>query len=217
MNKKPHQLNLFKGLAIIYAVGLIGHLVPLFRPMLLPMTPYVLLLTGAVVIFPLVRERRIRTLLWVWAVGMVAFGIEVVGVKTGAVFGQYAYGEVLGFKLWGVPLIIGFNWMLVVLGAVSGARLVVKRRAAVVCVAGLLALLFDLVLEPTAIALHYWTWYGQQVPVQNYAVWTGLTMIAAAAYSSFGCQHNERLPAFYLLVLFVYFAVLTVILPLLNT
>jgi putative membrane protein len=52
--------------------------------------------------------------------------LEVVGVKTGLIFGEYKYGSTLGIKLFEVPLIIGFNWVFVILGSISISRLITK-------------------------------------------------------------------------------------------
>ncbi|MBK6998097.1 MAG: carotenoid biosynthesis protein [Lewinellaceae bacterium] len=38
-------------------------------------------------------------------------GVEIVGVKTGLLFGAYQYGENLGPKFFGVPPLIGINWV----------------------------------------------------------------------------------------------------------
>ena len=35
---------------------------------------------------------------------------EILVVSYGIIFGNYKYGEILGYKVLGVPLIIGINW-----------------------------------------------------------------------------------------------------------
>jgi len=44
------------------------------------------------------------------AVSIIGFLIEVIGVKTGYIFGRYYYGQSLGYHLLSVPLLIGLNW-----------------------------------------------------------------------------------------------------------
>ena len=44
---------------------------------------------------------------------------EILGVQLGWIFGDYQYGEALGYKLFGVPLLIGVNWTLLTL--ITGA------------------------------------------------------------------------------------------------
>jgi len=42
------------------------------------------------------------------------FFIEVLGVKTGKIFGSYFYGKSLGFKIFETPVIIGLNWIFLI-------------------------------------------------------------------------------------------------------
>jgi len=39
------------------------------------------------------------------------FSIEVLGIKTGKIFGSYFYGKSLGFKIFETPVLIGLNWI----------------------------------------------------------------------------------------------------------
>lgn len=111
-----------------------------------------------------------------------AFVIEVVGVKTGMIFGDYKYGNGLGIKILGVPLVIGFNWLLLILG---GAFLIEKQNINSLLVrsllVGLVVVLIDFVLEPVAVKLNYWNWEGGVIPIKNYLAWFlvgfGLSML----------------------------------------
>jgi putative membrane protein len=74
------------------------------------------------------------------------------------------------------------------------------------------SVLFDLLLEPAAIALGYWQWQNNQIPLQNYLSWGALAAIAAMLYQAMKCHHEERLPAYYLLLMLNYFAILSFVL-----
>ena len=43
----------------------------------------------------------------------------------------------------------------------------------------LLMVCFDLIMEPAAVKLDYWTWMNDHIPLQNYLVWFGLGFIFA--------------------------------------
>ena len=45
---------------------------------------------------------------------IIGFGVEVVGVNTSVLFGDYKYGNLMGIKLWGVPLLIGVQWFVTI-------------------------------------------------------------------------------------------------------
>jgi putative membrane protein len=205
------RLNFFRGLAIIYGVGVVGHLITPLRPLMLAMTPYVLLITGGVVLVPVIRERNWRVLAWLLGAGLVTFFIEVAGIATGKIFGMYSYSDVLGAQALGVPPLIGFNWMIVLFGCVCLAQIISQRVALQIAIATLCAPLFDYVMEPVAVAFNYWQWQGGAPPVQNYIVWAVISGILCSLYLLSRCKAHRSLPAFYLGIQFVYFAILNFI------
>lgn len=136
----------------------------------------------------------------VFIVGMSA---EITGVQTGNLFGSYHYGEVMSWQVAGVPILIGINWVVVIL-CCSGwmqvlhdwaERRLGKEGAALppkfamlswVLDGALLAVFFDWVMEPVAMKLGFWTWSDPEIPVYNYSCWFLLS--AALLYL------NRKLP-----------------------
>ena len=199
------------GVAGFYAVGLAGHLIAGTRSLMLGATPWFLLAAGAAVLLAAVRGTSVPSwLLWLVPMYGVAFALEAVGVATGLVFGRYHYSTVLGSLVLGVPPVIGWNWVLVVLGAHMAVRRLLPGMPELltVLVVGLACVGFDLLLEPVAAGLGYWVWDTGAVPLQNYAAWG---LIAAAG--SWWAGRLRNLPAapvlgWYALVQAVFFAVL---------
>jgi bisanhydrobacterioruberin hydratase len=170
-------------LLVFFSVGFAGHLIPAARPLMGPLTPYALLLTAAAVVVPLARERNTRAGAWALAAYAVGFAFEAAGVATGVIFGPYSYGTVLGPMVLGVPLIIGMNWALVILGAVSLTARFLRNPLAAAGLAGLLTAGFDWVLEPVAVRQGYWTWAAAAIPVRNYAAWFLIAGLLAFLYA----------------------------------
>lgn len=161
-------------LVVFYSVGLAGHLVPLTLPWMLVLTPWFLLGAGAVLLLSCLGTVRPQVLLlWLIPTLLVTFGLEALGVATGWVFGPYHYTGTLGFLVLGVPPVIGWNWVLVVLGVHSAVLTLLPRvpEGGRIVLVGLACVAFDLLLEPVAIALGYWVWHGGTVPLQNYLAW----------------------------------------------
>jgi putative membrane protein len=131
-----------------------------------------------------------------------AGAVEYIGVTTGAPFGRYVYSDALGLKLDGaVPLPIPFAWLLVVPGALGAAQLAGVPWRWLSSAAALLALLFDLLLEPFAVyIMDYWRWldrgpyYG--VPTANFIAWavTGF-VLAAITQALIGRSADRRTSA----------------------
>ena len=77
------------------------------------------------------------------------------------VFGEYAYGIVLGYKFLSVPILIGFLWLTLSLGAKSLLlRLPKLPNQLVFLFSALLMVGIDYLIEPIAVKFGYWKWVG---------------------------------------------------------
>ncbi|HOW52904.1 MAG TPA: carotenoid biosynthesis protein [bacterium] len=194
-------------LTVFYIVGIAGHLWAKTLPFFQSITPLVLLAFTLIVLIPAIRDDK-KMLLWFPLTYAATFAIEAAGVATGLIFGPYHYGATLGPKLLAVPLIIGANWVIVVLGALRlSERLTVRPILSALIVAAL-ATGFDWVMEPVAIRLDYWTWHTAGIPLQNYAAWFITAAIAGYIYRLFKIKTKTILPAWYFIIQVVFFAVL---------
>ena len=206
-------------LAVLFAVGAAGHALPAALPMMLLLTPGFSLLTGALVVAPSLAAGGRRFALWVAGAYAFTFLAEAAGVATGAIFGDYAYGPTLGWAWRGVPLIIAFNWVMVVNGAVCIAGRIVSpaagfwRTPVLVLLAGAIATAFDFLMEPVAIRLDYWSWADGTIPLQNYAAWFVLAVFLAALHPrrvqrSCDLGTTGRLAGIYVVMQAAFFAIL---------
>jgi putative membrane protein len=205
----PVALGIF---LIFYGVGILGHLIEALRPTMVAMTPFFLPLMGLLSLSFLFFMGHHT--LWRWLGGTVAVTwlIEVLGVHTGLVFGEYVYGRGLGSPILGVPPLIGFNWALVCLGMLlwvaPWAEVRGVPRGGVALITAVLATGFDWVMEPVAISLGYWSWSGGDIPAQNYVAWFTIALGASWVYLRGPERARSRLPAYHVLAQLVFFAAL---------
>lgn len=141
-----------------------------YREWFVTKTPMNLLLLFLVLVLfnPLLSKKSLLVFGFVFAMGFLS---EVVGVNTGLLFGSYQYGDNLGFKIAGVPLLIGINWAVLVVTTAEiskAAQLSIWFKAALA--AGLMVLL-DVFIEPLAPALDFWSWTYGHPPLFNYITW----------------------------------------------
>lgn len=197
-------------LYIIFFVGIIGHLYDPLQNLMLLLTPATLLLTGLVVLFYSYKTSENKFLLWAGLTYTITFILEVIGVKTGLIFGEYNYGSTLGIKLFEVPLIIGFNWVFVILGTISIARLITNNLFLSAIISAFIALIFDLILEPIAIKLDYWTWLEGIIPLQNYLAWFVIAFFSAIGFGYLKVKVISKISLHYLIVQFVFFVILLI-------
>ncbi len=195
-------------MAVFFLVGLAGHLVGRFRPLMLALSPYFLFVFGVFALYPTVRQGSWKLRFWMIGTLLITFGLEAAGTATGAIFGPYTYGPTLGFSLLDVPVVIAFNWLIVILGAHGISKRIFKNDILSALGTGAFALFFDFVLEPVAIALHYWNWHADGIPLQNYAAWFLIAAAAAYVYNKLQLGvPNQRLRN-YVLIQLVFFTVL---------
>jgi lycopene cyclase domain-containing protein len=155
-------------LVILYTVGLVGLAGP-WTEDLVYLTPYNLLITAGLLLWQARPDAR------TWAFALLVFVssylVETLGVHTGVIFGTYWYGDVLGAKLFDTPLLIGVNWLILVMSVGPlVARLQLPRWQSVL-VAALIMVGVDMLIEPVAMHLGFWSWEEDVVPLRNYIAW----------------------------------------------
>lgn len=194
----------------MFSVGVIGHIIPSLKPLMITLTPFTLLLTGIVTLYFSTQGSNAKLFIWGIIVYIITFSLEVIGVKTGYVFGSYYYGDVLGLKFFDVPLIIGFNWVLIILGAIGIASRIHKNVFQIALLTGIFAVLFDIMLEPVAIKLGYWNWTNGFIPLQNYYAWFGIAFFASLFGSKLKLDLEDSLFIYYFLIQFTFFIFLSI-------
>jgi putative membrane protein len=194
----------------MYSVGVVGHIIPGAKPLMIFLTPFTLLLTGSVTLYFSFQKGNTKLVMWGLIVYIVTFSLEVIGVKTGYIFGSYYYGNVLGLQFFDVPLIIGFNWVVIILGAIGIASRIHKSAFQIALLTGTFAVLFDLMLEPVAINLGYWKWQQGFIPLQNYYAWFGIAFFASLFGSKLKLELEDSLFIYYFLIQFTFFILLSI-------
>ncbi|MBX2840819.1 MAG: carotenoid biosynthesis protein [Flammeovirgaceae bacterium] len=165
---------------LIHSVGVLGILSPL-QSIVLPLTPFSILISFLLFInhYSELKKRMVGFIIFVILLG---FLIEFFGVKTGFPFGDYTYGKTLGLSLWNIPLIIGINWAMLVLGfcnVLSGLKMnnFVKSFLGASLMVGI-----DFLIEPVAIQCDFWGWAGDEIPIENYLGWFFVSFLFFAIY-----------------------------------
>ncbi len=169
-------------LAFYFAVGAAGLIIPASRGWFIRAVPFTLLVSLALLFLyhGKISSRTWWTGLLIFVLGLL---IEMTGVATGLIFGDYQYGDTLGLKLFHTPLMIGVNWLILVYCSTVIAGRFVEPLYFRSIVAGSMMVVYDFALEPAAIRLDMWRWTGNAVPLQNYLAWfviaTVLSYLAA--------------------------------------
>ena len=199
--------NILKGFVIIYYLtGVIGLLHPLPQSFFETLVPLSLIIS-ILLLGIMHRPWNLRFIITCCIIWVLSFLIEVAGVKTGKIFGDYFYGNGLGIKLLDVPLLIGINWLILTYSVIQ----VLKNRMnmiALLMTGSFLLVIFDLVLEPVAIHYSWWIWQKGAVPLQNYIAWYFTSIVLLFILVKSGPQDKNPLAPWILITQFIFFLIL---------
>jgi bisanhydrobacterioruberin hydratase len=178
---------------IFYITGITGLILPFTHSLFLKLIPAALILNFVLLVFFHRGRWSYNLLIASSSVCLFGFLIEVIGVNTGLIFGEYRYGDSLGLKVCNTPLIIGINWLMLVYMTSSVVEKYKIKGFLGIFTASLIMLLYDLVLEQAAPAMDMWYWEHNTVPVQNYAVWFILAVGFHSIFKAFKIKTTNGL------------------------
>ncbi len=141
-------------------------------------------------------------------------------------FGDYTYGDVLGFKVQHVPVLIGVNWFIIIycsgisintllmkaikhVAADTGKTPMALKALSVIVDGATLAIFFDWLMEPVAIKLGYWVWNGDgSIPIFNYICWFVISLLLLAVFHFAKFNKQNKFAVNLLLIQLMFFLLL---------
>ncbi len=199
---------------LLFFVGILIHIYCGSREIAITLTtPFLLFIAiFSIGIFLKEQNNPVRSLMVIVLIFSLTVALEILGVLTGKVFGEYQYGVALNLKLKDVPLVIGLNWVLLVFATKSTVHLLFKNHLQKVflknLVAGLLLVSIDFFIEPVAIILDYWQWNGGAIPLQNYIAWFLISQIAYLIIDYSKIEIRSKILSQLYLIMLCYFILL---------
>lgn len=194
-------------LLIFHLVGLLGMLLGQDANEFAKLSWVNLLISGCI-LFLNHETWNSKIIIGIVAVGVLGYSFEVLGVQTGVIFGEYAYGEALGWKWMGTPFVIGLNWAMLCYFSVYTFSKWIKPWWLLSSVAALSLVLLDFIIEPVAIQLDFWTWTEPEIPLQNYLAWFALAAIFNKIIVLTKETSENKLAPYLFLIQTLFFAIL---------
>jgi putative membrane protein len=212
MSTDLHKNKKLKAFAILWILlvhffGIIG--VYFLPDWFLPATPITILVSSLVVFLRYEKYRSSRVVAFI-VIAVLAYLIELYGVKSGNLFGTYSYGENLGWKLFDVPLIIGVNWAVLIMVAqqLTTHYIGVNNRFFSAISVATIMTMFDLLLEVLAPQFDFWSFtHMNYAPIENFIAWFGVSFVFGLySYSHF--RNQNRTAVLYGIAQLVFFMIL---------
>ena len=150
---------------------------------------------------------------------IVAFTAEALGVNFGLVFGNYYYTKILGFSLFGVPLLAALAWEPIVYAAFCLSDMLSQRLVStlpqslrksnyiwIAAIGAFATTAWDMMIDPIAVSQGWWVWEGggpyvpyvaNGVPIQNFIGWLGVAFVINLIYRLVveGIEQPKQSPA----------------------
>ena len=143
----------------------------------------------------------------------IGFLVEFLGVNYDLFFGSYEYGNNLGYKIGGVPIIMSINWLVLIFLTGSFTEKIFPNSLPLkVIFASLLMVFIDIFLEICAPKLDYWKFNEEVVPMSNYNSWFIISAICLYIYFRLIKDKEYTLSTNMLVIHFAFFGLLSVFL-----
>jgi putative membrane protein len=180
-NKELRNFSIF----IVWLINISGFFGILSdqKEFFLSSSPYVLTLT----LFLLIVNNSInkKFLIRLFLIFLLGFTVEIIGVNFSIFFGEYRYGNNLGIKIFDVPIVIGFNWVLLIILTGNFAHKIFPKSIMLRVLNGsIMMILLDLLIEISAPKLDYWEFAVNPVPLSNYLWWFIFSILFHFIYQS---------------------------------
>ena len=194
-------------LFVIYLVGIIGISLPSLHSVVVSLTPYTLFIS-TLILLAFHWKWDLRFIAAIVLIALAGLGVEVLGVQTGVVFGEYSYGPVLGVKIGKVPLIIALNWVLLIYCSYFLAGKLFRAALPKIALTAALMVGMDVLMEPVAIDLNMWSWEIEAPPLKNYAAWFFISFLFAGFFHVMKVKILNPLAGYLFFYLVMFFGVL---------
>jgi bisanhydrobacterioruberin hydratase len=224
---KYSKCQIATAIAILFhVVGFIG-IALVKNDFIIRSTPFNLFLMFGLLIW---TQKEKNSSFWIFLAitFLLGLAVEIIGVNTQLLFGEYSYGKILGYQLYNVPIVIGLNWFVIIYCCGIGIHSLLLKainklaeekaapRAALKAISVMvdgatLAVFFDWLMEPVATVLGYWQWKGS-IPLYNYACWFVIAMVMLALFHFLNFKKENKFAVHLLLIQTLFFLLLRVFL-----
>ena len=182
------------------------------REFYLSATPYVLTLTVFILILNhnIFQKDFLKITLFIVLAGIL---VEILGVNYGLFFGEYKYGDTLGIKVLGVPIVIGLNWLMLSMISANFIDRILKSKVIIkILLSSILMVSLDIFIEKVAPALDFWKFDLSPVPLSNYVWWLIFSLFFHSLYFKHIKEKECVISTNLIIIHFLFFGLLSIFL-----
>lgn len=138
-------------------------------------------------------------------IASLGFLVEALGVNFGWFFGDYTYGDNLGIKIFGVPILIGINWAVLSFICAQISQFFKIHWLLKILIGTILMLILDILMEFNAPRFGFWEFENSIVPLSNYVAWFGFALLFNLIFQLANLKGGSKISIHIYLVQFIFF------------
>ena len=178
----------------------------------LSLSPISLVITFLIVMYSNTKY-SLRSQISVIIIFLLSMISEIIGVNSGLLFGSYYYGENLGYSFYGVPVVIGLNWVVLTVSCGNIALYIIKKNKFLSILFGSFLMLFlDIIMEQVSSDIDFWHFNDQSL-TYNFITWFLLGMCNQCFHQNYINQKNIVISINIYLSFIIFFLALLFFLP----
>ncbi|MGL5547740.1 MAG: carotenoid biosynthesis protein [Tannerellaceae bacterium] len=197
----------------IYLIGAIGFSLNFTRVIFSHLSWCTLLVTFLLICISERRNLKSKNAVFFFILGyLFSFVIEMIGVQTGVLFGSYQYAYGLGLKLADTPLLIGINWLMLTMGSASISNMLIANanKTIHILLGASLMVFYDVLMEQVASFMEMWSWKDDLIPIQNYVMWFGASLVMHGLYRYFKIQQETKISVSVFVFQYLFFLIVKI-------
>ncbi len=174
----------------------------------LSLSPISLIFTFFIVVYSNIEVsyKSFATIIFIFSLSIIS---EIIGVNYGLLFGSYYYGENLGYSIYGVPLVIGLNWVVLTVSSGNIASYFFENKYLSIFIGSLLMLILDVIMEQVSGNIDFW-YFNDESLIFNYVTWFLLGVCNQYFYQNLNYTKNLVISVNVYLSFIVFFLILFV-------
>lgn len=153
-----------------------------------------------------------RLLIVFGAIYLLSMIFEIVAINFQSLLGEHSFGSTLGLKVFEVPLAMGGNWFLLVIGADYFSRWIFDSVLARILSGTILLLIAYFIMDPVAQSLNFWQWENFSVIWNNYLARAILGLLMQTAFVLYIKDEKNHFAAYYYSLNMLFFIIVNIIL-----
>jgi putative membrane protein len=155
------------------------------------------------------KKKLLILLGFIYGIGTV---YEILSLNYISFTGVHSFGSILGIKLLGVPIVMGFNWFLLVMGAGYFSRWIFDSILMRIVSASFFMILAYFIMDPVSHSLGLWQWRDFHLTLGNYGSRLILTLGMNIFFAVYMKGEENRFAPYYYLLTTLLFITLNIVL-----